>query len=233
MNPPYLKNRITTKWWQDLPIGEDIVEKLAQTVYYSPSKQNYYDFRCIIITDSEQGKSLKKDFFLNYTWSDANRVLMGPAPGLKRYNGQYLAPLLFVWLSRWTENPLDPKWAPEKANYATRERHTNIEVGISSGAVMTTAESMGLNTGFGLCHDSVALAAALGHPQEFALLALGVGYAVHEPTPIPKTVPPLQRAVRNDRGSILGFDLINLPAEMNDVPHRVRKPAREDFISVI
>ena len=234
MNLPFLKNRITTKWWENRVVGEDILETLMQTAYLAPSKQNYYDWRCIVLTQSEEGRRIKKELYEKYTWSDSNSTIMGTGPGPRKYNGQYLAPVLFVWLSRWRENKLDPRWAPEKTNHEIRNMHTHAEVGIAAGSVMTTAEAMGLNTGFGLCHDSIELAKIMGYPEEFALLALGVGYGVKDPAP-PRVAAPFYAShkdvVINDE--ITGVDLINIPPEVTYTSIRARKPLRDTILKVI
>jgi nitroreductase len=226
----YLKNRITTKWWQNKIIEEEKINALLETAYLSPSKQNSYEWKCIVITNSEEGKRIKKHLYENLTWVDSNDVKLGSAQGTRRYNGQYLAPLLFVWVSRFLEIDLkNIKYARERLNLESRRLHLYINVGIVSGAVMTAAEDMGLNTGFGLCHDYSTVADLLGYKGEHAILVLGVGYG-EEHTHTAGT--GFDKEVIIDQ-KIAGVDFINLPVEIKNSTVRSKKPEKNTLIQLI
>jgi hypothetical protein len=98
---------------------------------------------------------------------------------------------------------------------------------------MTAAEDMGLDTGFGQCHDSEKLSEILGYPGEFGMVVLGVGYG-EENMYIPNSNLPVDRKknVIID-GKIKGTDLINIPVDIKSTSIRVRKPSKETLIQLV
>ena len=231
MTESFLKNRITTKWWQDKNLTQDQLALLLETAYLSPSKQNCYEWRCVVLTQSDEGKRIKKDIYQNQSWVDSKEVRTGTAIGPRKYNGQYLAPALFLWISRYKEIELNLRFSPERINSSDRDRTLNIEIGLSSGAVMTTAEYLGLSTGFGLCHDSEKLAEILGYSGERAVLALGVGIAEIHSTPTNIANIHLKNVILD--GKIIGTDHINLDPKIKTTVPRSRKPLKETITRII
>jgi nitroreductase len=230
----YLEKRITTRWWTDKPVEKEYLDVLLETAYLSPSKQNCYEWRCIVLTDSEKGKQIKKDLYENHAWSDSNLVMNGNAEGPKRYNGQYLAPLLFVWVTRFLEiNLNNDRYAPERKNSGRRDIHVCLNAGICAGAIMTAAEDIGLNTGFGQCHDSEKLAEIVGYPGEYGIVVLGVGYGEeHMYIPDHKlSVNRTKNVIIN--GKVEGTDDINVPVNVKSTNMRVRKPSKETLIQLV
>jgi hypothetical protein len=227
----YLDNRITTKWWDSnkLPQQEHI-SILTDVAYKVPSKQSVCEWRLVILGPSPEATLIKRNLYENHTWCDSKGVLGGSAPGLRIYNGQYLAPYLFTWVTRWKEIDLTKETIEtRREDYWTRLRLVTLEIGISSGAVLTAAENMGLSTGFGGCHDQRLLADMIGYPGESAWLALGIGYGEDH-----SEVRPVRKIVKNSSGRVVGYDRINHPIDRSGShPFRLKKPSKNTLVKII
>jgi nitroreductase len=226
----YLEKRITTKWWNDQEVEKEHLDTLLETVYSTPSKQNCYEWRCIVLTNSDKGKKIKKHLYENHTWVDANLVRAGSADGPRNFNGQYLAPLLFVWVTRFSEIDVDKDiYADERRNPTSRLVHASLNIGICAGAVMTAAEDIGLDTGFGICHDARELSKIMGYDNEHGIVVLGVGYGEKDMYTDSNRV--MKNVVVDNK--IIGRDLVNIPANVKNTKMRERKPSKDTLIKLV
>ncbi len=231
----YLDNRITTKWWDSsrLPQQEHI-NILADVAYKVPSKQSVCEWRLVILGPSPEATLIKRNLYENYTWCDTKGVIGGSAPGLRVYNGQYLAPYLFTWVTRWKEIDLTKdEYEKRRTEYWTRLRLVMLEIGISAGAVLTAAEDMELSTGFGGCHDQRLLADMIGYPGESAWVALGVGYGEDHREWLSKT-RTTKKLIKDSSGRVIGHDRINHPIDQS-ASHlfRARRPPKNTLVKII
>lgn len=231
----YLDNRITTKWWDAnrLPQQEHI-NVLTDVAYKVPSKQTVCEWRLVILGPSPEASLIKKNLYENHTWCDAKGIIGGNALGLRAYNGQYLAPYLFTWVTRWKEiDPSKDLYEKRRIDYYTRLRLVMLEIGISAGAVLTAAEDMGLSTGFGGCHDARTLASMVGYSGESAWVALGVGYAEDHSEWL-NTRQSVKKLVRDSSGKVVGKDRINHPINKSNLhTFRLRKPPKNTLVKII
>jgi len=161
-------------WNNDIPdeyIIQDIVNELH---LHSPSKQNLVRYNLTVVK--------------NYADVDRKLAIYGSTetwPGSSLYNGQVLAPYLFVFSER--------QYGEEhKAKNAIKNYHYMIDVGIAASFVAYSAVSKGLSIGFCAClTDSKRLHKIFGFYPD---LIIGVGY----PDPVETTrfiCPILKRYV--------------------------------------
>ncbi len=159
-----LNNRITTKWWSDSPIEPDKLINVFDALTKAPSKQMRYNYRIVVLGDSPKAVEFKKWlYWKNTPCLDGIRGKEGT--GLKRYNGQVLAPYVLLWMT-----PSDYKEMLD-------------DVMISATIAMLAAENEGLKTGFCSCMANWEVAEKLGKFTDerplpkYASVALGMGYA--------------------------------------------------------
>lgn len=228
----FLDSRITTKWWDYAnPPTITQINQLTDVAYKTPSKQCVNEWRLVVIGPSTEGQAFKQSLYENHTWCDSQGILGGSAAGPRVYNGQYLAPYLFIWLTRWreidlTKDPLETR----RADPLIRQRLVNLEIGICAGSVMTAAEHMGLDTGFGGCHNYLTLANLLGYPGESAWLAMGVGRGLDQSSWV-KSTGEFKKPITVN-GQTLGTDYANIPLATKRHPIRQRKPAKAVLVKM-
>lgn len=154
--------------------------------------------------------------FYDSTWC-LNLQRQAEGEGLRRYNGQVLAPLLLIWVADFM--PYVDRNTIE--NEFTRVRDDTI---ISATLAMAAAQEQGLATGFCGTIDAHETAKRLGREGKIASISLGIGYAT------PDFLKG--RPVYDSQGNMLGFDLSNCHPMMK---HETRKskPSKEVMINYI
>jgi nitroreductase len=210
-----LKNRFTAKWWNSTAVEQQKLIDILECAYLAPSKQGKFNHKIVVLTDSSEAKKIKEYLY----WEDTyclNGVRAKKGPGLRRYNGQVIAPVVLLWLG---ENQHGRNLLGE--NEAQRIKDDAI---VSATMAMCAAEELGLNTGFNGCISAREIADKLNEPNYIGLIAVGIGYA---------TPDALQgRKVFKD-GIEVGFDLSNTNAAIRKYENRKFRPTREKMINYI
>jgi|694.fasta_scaffold00326_34 hypothetical protein len=222
----YLENRITARWWDYTRVVEkEKIDTIIENLYRVPSKQCGYEQKCVIFGPNSY--DIKKNIYDNYAWADENNKLLGPGV-VKYFNGQLLAQYLFMWVTRYKEvDGTEENWAIQKYRFEKRIQKAFLESGIGAGVVMTIAEDLGLDTGFSICFDSKNVANALGYTDEYALVALGVGY-MQDHSDVSN--PCLLKAVYHEN-KIVGYDNYNIPQHLTDKIRKL-KPSNETIVEI-
>jgi hypothetical protein len=151
-----LEKRTTTKWWSDKIVEKDKLDYVLNCIRRTPSKQLKYNFKVLIFDESKKCKEVKDWLYWEHTCC-LDKVRGAKGEGLRRYNGQVLAPIVLAWAS-------------EKDNLEVIE-----DIMVSSTTALLAAEEVGLNTGFNGCLESKELGQKVGEPHVHMLL--GLGYA--------------------------------------------------------
>tara|TARA_B100000214_G_C23643206_1_gene479405 strand:- start:11 stop:604 length:594 start_codon:yes stop_codon:yes gene_type:complete len=151
-----LKTRVTTKWWSDKIVEDDKVEYVLDCIRRAPSKQLNYNFKVIIFDESKRCKEIKNWLYWEHTYC-LNKIRGGKGEGLKRFNGQVLAPIVIAWAS-------------EKNDLEVIE-----DIMVSSTTALLAAEEIGLDTGFNGCLEAKELGQKIGEP--YVHMLLGMGYS--------------------------------------------------------
>jgi nitroreductase len=231
-----LKRRFTTKHWDhSKAITPDQLEYITDCIYMAPSKMAAHLHKCVIITDSEEGKKLKDWLFYEDTWHSNGTVGIDNPTTVRGYNGQYRAPVVIAWLN--------PKTAPVSVTMIYNGIPTNVnrpnfqqrsnDIFISTMAAIAGAEEQGINTGFGSCHDPKSIAEKLGFPDYECPIVVGFGYA-KDMTELEKmhgTLIPILDPI--DQNRILGYDATNLVIGHTGAENRNLKPEKIETIVTI
>ena len=175
-----LKNRNTTKWWSERQVEQEKLDYVLDCIYRAPSKQLKYNFKVIIFDETKSCKDIKNWLYWEHTYC-LNKIRGAKGDGLRRYNGQVLAPIVLGWASD------------------TNDLEVIEDIMVSSTTALIAAEEVGLNTGFNGCLESKELGKKVGYPHVHMLLGLGYADKIDtEPT----------RKVYKD-GKEVGYDLGN------------------------
>ena len=212
----HLENRFTAKWWNDSPLESDKVESILKCAYLAPSKQGRHEFEIHVITDSPEGKEFKEWLYYENT-ACLDKVRGKPGPGLRRYNGQVLAPVVMIWLAK--NYPVTPNQYGE-----SDWLRTNNDCIISSTMAMCQAEELGVKTGFCGCIGGGEIAKKLNRPGHTAVISVGFGYA----TPDRAFV----RKVYKD-GVEIGFDLSNTLPSIRTAGNRKNRPSKQSMVKIV
>lgn len=212
----HLKNRFTAKWWDPKSVEDFKLEAILECAYQAPSKQGHYDFEMVVLTDSPTGKEFKEWLYWDNT-ACLNKVRAAQGPGLRRYNGQVLAPVVIIWLAK--------KFSPTNNPYGESDwLRTNNDCIISSTMAMCQAEEIGIATGFCGTLGGVEIANRLGKPDKLAVISIGFGYA----TPDNRPRRPVVKA-----GAAMGFDLSNTDPSIRTLENRKNRPAKNSMINYV
>ena len=138
------------------------------------------NFKVLIFDESKKCKEIKDWLYWEHTCC-LDKVRGAKGKGLRRYNGQVLAPIVLAWAS-------------EKNDLEVIE-----DIMVSSTTALLAAEEVGLNTGFNGCLESKELGHKVGEP--YVHMLLGLGYA-------DKVDGEPMRKVYKD-GVEMGWDLSN------------------------
>jgi hypothetical protein len=228
-----LTQRFNTKHWdRDKPISEETLTYITDCLHKAPSKMSLVNYKVIIVTDSETGLEFKKWLFYDHTWNhNGDRAPVdSPNDGQRDYNGQYLAPILLVWLNpinTHTEGIVDG----QRVNFPDFMMRQN-NIFISNAVAVLAAGEQGLNTGFGSCHDPEEVALKLGFKDYSCPIMLGVGYAADMTVQVKNDDWLISVVDPNETNKILGTCLVNLPSSY-EKPNRLLRPAKENMILIL
>ena len=213
----HLRNRYTAKWWDPIPLEDEKTKAIIECAYLAPSKQGNYDFEIAVLTDSPTGKEFKQWLYWDNT-ACLDKVRGKPGEGLRRYNGQILAPVVMIWLAKQFDQTVN--------DYNENEfLRTNNDCIISATMAMCQAEELGVNTGFCGCIGGREIADRLSRPKSTAVVSMGFGYATSHHTN--RTMK-----VYNDNTE-LGFDLANHHPSIRNIPSRINRPEITTMVNYI
>ena len=138
-------------------------------------------------------------------------------PGLRRYNGQVLAPVVIIWLAK--------RYPPETNPYGESEwLRTNNDCISSATMAMCQAEEIGMATGFCGSIGGIEIANRLNKPDMIASITMGFGYA---------TPDNLVRRNVVKNGTVVGFDLSNTNPLIRTLDNRKKRPAKYSMINYL
>ena len=231
-----LKKRFTTKHWdRSKTVSNDQLDYITDCIYMAPSKMAAHLHKCVVITDSVEGKKIKDWLFYEETWHSNGTVGVDNQNTVRGYNGQYHAPVVIAWLN--------PKTAPKSVTIVYDGIPTNVnrpdfqqrhnDIFLSSMVAVLAAEEQGLNTGFGSCHDHASLAEKLGFPDHECPIVVGVGYA--------KDMTELEQEHGvlipifdpSNQEHILGYDATNFVIGHTGNQNRNEKPEKSTIMVTI
>ena len=214
----HLRNRYTAKWWDPIPLEDEKIKAIIECAYLAPSKQGNYDFEIAVLTDSPAGKEFKQWLYWDNT-ACLDKVRGKPGEGLRRYNGQVLAPVVMIWLAKQFDQTVNDY----NENKFLR---TNNDCIISATMAMCQAEELGVNTGFCGCIGGQEIADRLNKPKLTAVVSMGFGYATSHSTN--RTMK-----VYNNNNIELGFDLANHHSSIRNIPSRINRPEITTMVNYI
>ena len=231
-----LKKRFTTKHWDcNKSVSNDQIEYITDCIYMAPSKMAAHLHKCVVITDSEEGKKIKDWLFYEETWHSDGKLGVDNQDTVRGYNGQYHAPVVIAWLN--------PTISPESVTIVYDGIPTNVnrpsfqqrqnDIFISTMAAILAGEEQGLNTGFGSCHDHKLVAEKLGFPDHECPIIVGFGYA-KDMTELEKEhgvlIPIFDP---NNADHILGYDATNFVIGHTGNQNRNEKPEKNKIMVTI
>jgi nitroreductase len=210
----HLKRRFTAKWWDPKPVEQEKIDAVLEAAYLAPSKQGVYRYQIIAVTDSAQGKDLKKWLYEENTWC-FDGMLTPEGADDKRFNGQVLAPVLLIFFSKH-----------EKSNeIEDLDLRNHIDTVVSATTAMCAAEELGLSTGFNATFNGQAVVERLGITNAVCTMMLGFGYATADQR--------VRRGVFDQAGSRIGYDYSNTDPDLKIDVNRTNKPTLQDLVTVI
>ena len=165
-----LKDRYTAKWWKTDPVEQDKLDAVLQAAYLAPVKNGKYDHDLMVLTDSAEARAIKEYLYFENTWCGDGRRKKPNFTGMKRYNGQLLAPVVLLW----SANVSPVKMSEVNENEKQRIRDNCI---LQAGFAMCAAEEQGLRTGINSTQGGIEIAKYLGLENKDCLLSMGIGYA--------------------------------------------------------
>ena len=199
-----LKERFTAKWWEAKELEQEKLEYILDSIYLAPSKNGRYNYSVYVITNSPQGQELKEWLYWDNTFC-LDGVNGKEGPGLRRYNGQVLAPVTLMWIAK------------------NNDAETRDDCLVSATVGMCAALELGLQTGFNSCIDMPKFSSKM-NTEGYAVTALGIGYAQTD-------FAGLRDVYR--QGEKVGFDYSNTNPSIRSFPNRKNKPAFDSLFNFI
>jgi nitroreductase len=198
-----LENRFTAKWWEDQPVSQSDLETILKSAFLAPSKQSRYNYEIYVFTDSDLGKGFKQWFYWENT-ACLDTVRGKTGEGLRRYNGQVLAPIYLLWIS------------------ASEDLETRDDCLVSATVAMIAAEELGLKTGFCGCIGPAEIREKLKIDGK-AVISLGIGHAVPD-------FKEGRKVFKENKE--MGFDLSNSDPRLKNAHVRKNKPSFSNLIKI-
>ena len=219
-----IKNRYSARTFLDTEIEQDKIDYILECATHAPSKQGIYPYKIFVLGNSNKAQEIKEWLFWENTWCvDGQRAIPeGKESNNKRFNGQYKAPLVLVYVAhppKSVENHVYADYMKDFLKHSTDK--VNTDATVSASFAMLAAEEQGLRTCFGKCHDEKLVAEKLGMPSK-AVIVVGMGYAED----YKGDVEYMGQEVYKD-GVIQGYQPKNLPQDALVPDHydRQRKPS--------
>jgi hypothetical protein len=165
-----LKDRFTAKWWKTDPVEQDKLNAVLEAAYLAPIKNGKCDHELMVLTDSAEARAIKEYLYFENTWCGDGRRKKPNFTGMKRYNGQLLAPVVLLW----SANISSAEISEANENEKQRIRDNCL---LQAGFAMCAAEEQGLRTGINSTQGGIEIARHLGLENKDCLLSMGIGYA--------------------------------------------------------
>lgn len=210
----HLKHRFTAKWWDPKPVEPEKINAVLEAAYLAPSKQGVYRYEILVVTDSEEGKKFKQWLYDENTWCFEGALTKDGADD-KRFNGQVLAPVLLLYLSK-KENHNDL----EDLNLRNR-----VDTIVSATTAMCAAAELGLATGFNATFNGAEISKYLHRSDVVCTMMLGLGYATADQR--------VRRGIYDQSGKRIGYDYSNTDPELEIDINRTQKPKFNDLIKFL
>jgi hypothetical protein len=196
-----LSKRFTAKWWEDAPVDDQSLNYVLECAYLAPSKQGKYNYNIFVLGNTEKATDFKNWLYWENTWC-LDKIRGKEGPGLKRFNGQVVAPIVLMWVAN------DP-------GHETRD-----DCLVSASVAMCAALEKNLQTGFNSCIGPEEISKKLsiaGNP----IVCLGIGHATSD------TLESRPVYLNDTR---VGFDLSNTDPRITENNNRNKKPKFSDLI---
>jgi len=190
-----LSERFTAKWWDSILVDPTDLKYVLDCAYLAPSKQGRYNYNIYVLGNDEKSTAFKNWLYWENTWC-LDKIRGKEGDGLKRFNGQVLAPTVLMWVANDTGS------------------ETRDDCIVSASIAMCAAHEKNLQTGFNSCLGEKEISNYLsitGH----ATVLLGIGYATTDEL---KSRPVYQNDLE------VGFDLSNTDPSIVDHYNRIDKP---------
>jgi len=174
-----IKNRYSARTFLDRDIEQEKIDYILECATHAPSKQGLYPYKIYALGASQKSKEIKDWLFWEDTWcvNGKRAQEQDKDSNNKRFNGQYKAPLVLVYVAsppESVENHVDKDYL--KDFLKSEIYKVAMDASISASFAMLAAEEQGLKTCFGKCHDDKQLAEKLGVKSK-AVVVVGMGYA--------------------------------------------------------
>ena len=190
-----LSKRFTAKWWDSQEIDENSLNYILECAFLSPSKQGRYNYKIYVLTSNQQSTEFKQWLYWENTYC-LDKIRGKKGEGLKRFNGQVLAPIVLLWIAN------------------DHGHETRDDCLVSASIAMCAALEKNLHTGFNGCLGGDEIASKLSIPGT-AIISLGVGHAT------PDYLKNRNVFLKDQQ---VGFDLSNTDPTITDNYNRVNKP---------
>ena len=228
-----LSNRFTAKHWESKEVEQCKIDYILDCSYLAPSKIASRLHKIVVLTESSEAKKIKNWLYHKHTYNTRGVSDKDSSESLKKFNGQYIAPVVLAWL-----NPTD---ISERTNrtYAGIEMTVKLpdigerqdDICISSMCAVAAAEEQGLNTGFGSCHSAEKVAKKLGFPDYECPIVVGIGYA--KDTTEEESKHGLIIPITDNKEKVIGFDIANVTADRGKPLNRSYTKSQENMIVTI
>lgn len=211
-----INKRYSARFFNSSPVELEKVNYILECALNAPSKQSLYPYEILVLGNSNAANEFKNWLFWHDTWTNNGKRLdsKNKIPKNTRFNGQYRAPLVFLYAYRV---PTNLKHSPGDLN-KNRDVLDTMDMAISASFAMLAAEEQGLRTCFGKCHSDEYVNTPLGGGKIRIGLALGMGYAKS----VTNSNSMLQPIFNNNK-SIQGYDTKNLEQSFPLAKHNVRQ----------
>ena len=210
-----IKKRYSAKFFSNNLIEQEKIDYILDCALNAPSKQSLYPYQILVLHNSSAAIDFKNYLFWNDTWTNNNSRINGYKRTAKntRFNGQYRAPLVFLYAHRI---PTNLTFTPGDIN-TNRDVLDSIDMTVSASFAMLAAEEQGLQTCFGKCHSDEYVNTVLGTGSVRIGLALGIGYATV------RNNKSMSRPVYDNKNRLQGYDTANIDQTFPIKSHNVRR----------
>ena len=244
-----IDKRATCYHWLDTPVEQHKIDYIVDCAIGAPSKNAIYPYKLQILTNSPQAIEFKQNLFWNDSWivGGVRTPQEHKDSTKKRFNGQYLAPVLLLWTRRHQSSVEDDntrtdeatadaiKGAKQAWNFSGeisqgQKEQVLMDMAVSASFACLSAEEQGLRTGFAQCHSTHWTDTILGEGLIEVDLALGIGYAELDTQEMETVVHWV-----NKDGELAGRMPKNLPQTFPKDKHftRRQRPTKDVLVNIL
>lgn len=163
------------------PLDNVIARNLYEIALSTPSKQNYVNFDCIAITNRQMIRQIA-EVCIHEDRDDLLPMLKEEWKNGRLQNPQVDTHMLLLYFVKPENENIDHSDRTGLKKVDNWKRLTNMEIGISTGAVGLAANMLGLRTGFCKCfiEDRLPEFTQYGIDKEDLEVILGIGYPLYK-----------------------------------------------------